>query len=121
MLLFNIICCGIRLIYNILSNVFIYILFFSFIYKLSVPTKVGVTQPRYMTHAARCMCGACTAPAESGDIWDAVHIRVGTQKFFRFRPMPRRECRLYWRGVLSGFARGFHHRAYLAITPRDRS
>lgn len=37
------------------------------------------------------MCGACAAPAESGDIWDVVHICVGTQKFFRFQPTSRRE------------------------------
>lgn len=43
---------------------YLYIYFFFLSYKLSVPTKVGVTQLRYMTHTARCMC-----VRDAGGVW----------------------------------------------------
>lgn len=98
---------------------YLYIYFFFLSYKLSVPTKVGVTQLRYMTHTARCMC--VREHRRGLSLFGLLHASCPNRKAFQTRPVLRREDRLYQRDVLSGFARGprYPSRSRLSKTAAD--
>lgn len=95
MLLFNIICWyPLNIYYPMYLYIYLYIYTFFFLsYKLSVPTKVGVTQLRYMTHTARCMCvrDAGASPVTFGPLRARI---VPERETTQTRPMSRREDRL---------------------------